>query len=187
MEGFEPPDAGTRNQCLTTWRHPNSTTNCTLVGGNSQVVVKITLFSHIFTSYTTNVSNNLYVHRRFAMQLSTKTLTSLLLVTAVAAAMPGISTLSGTKKRRESQYDRLLQRHDRKGCLRADVLGLSPETFRTLQKKKTFKEIIQHQGFKSVRSFRLALLGKLKSELHSRGWTKQKIDHYVVGRSSRIG
>ena len=22
MEGFEPPDAGTRNQCLTTWRHP---------------------------------------------------------------------------------------------------------------------------------------------------------------------
>ncbi len=22
MEGFEPPNAGTRNQCLTTWRHP---------------------------------------------------------------------------------------------------------------------------------------------------------------------
>jgi hypothetical protein len=24
MEGFEPPNAGTRNQCLTTWRHPIS-------------------------------------------------------------------------------------------------------------------------------------------------------------------
>lgn len=23
MEGFEPPNAGTRTQCLTTWRHPN--------------------------------------------------------------------------------------------------------------------------------------------------------------------
>ncbi len=22
-EGFEPPNAGTRNQCLTTWRIPN--------------------------------------------------------------------------------------------------------------------------------------------------------------------
>jgi hypothetical protein len=121
------------------------------------------------------------------MHLSNKTLTSLLLVTAVAAAMPGITTASGSKKRRESQYDRLLQRHDRKGCIRADVLGLSPEKFRDLQKKKTFKEIIQHQGFKNVRAFRLALFGKLRSELLSRGWTKQKIDHYVSLRSSRIG
>ena len=23
MEGLEPPNAGTKNQCLTTWRHPN--------------------------------------------------------------------------------------------------------------------------------------------------------------------
>ena len=22
VEGFEPPNAGTKNQCLTTWRHP---------------------------------------------------------------------------------------------------------------------------------------------------------------------
>lgn len=121
------------------------------------------------------------------MQLSTKSLASLLIVTAVAAAMPGMSTVTGTKRRRESQYDRLLQRHDRKGNLRADILGLAPETFRSLQKKKTFKEIIQRQGFSTIRAFRLALLGKLKSELRSRGWTKQRIDHYVVARSNRIG
>ncbi len=30
MEGFEPPNAGTRTQCLTTWRHPISSTNCTI-------------------------------------------------------------------------------------------------------------------------------------------------------------
>ncbi len=24
MEGFEPPNAGTRTQCLTTWRHPTT-------------------------------------------------------------------------------------------------------------------------------------------------------------------
>lgn len=26
-EGFEPPNAGTRNQCLTTWRIPNNDVN----------------------------------------------------------------------------------------------------------------------------------------------------------------
>ena len=25
VEGFEPPNAGTKTQCLTTWRHPNKT------------------------------------------------------------------------------------------------------------------------------------------------------------------
>ena len=24
MEGFEPPNGGTRTRCLTTWRHPNT-------------------------------------------------------------------------------------------------------------------------------------------------------------------
>ena len=24
MEGFEPPNAGTKTRCLTTWRHPNN-------------------------------------------------------------------------------------------------------------------------------------------------------------------
>ena len=41
MEGFEPPNAGTRNQCLTTWRHPisamNALGNCTLTEVNAQV------------------------------------------------------------------------------------------------------------------------------------------------------
>jgi hypothetical protein len=121
------------------------------------------------------------------MRISTKTLASLLLVTAVAVAVPGISKVPGTKRRHESQFDRLLQRHDRKGEIRAEILGLSPLTFREQQKKMPFDEIIKRHGFSNARAFRLALLGKLKNELHQRGWTTRKIDHYMLTRRGRIG
>lgn len=119
------------------------------------------------------------------MRMSTKTLTSLLLVTAVAATVPGISRLPGAK-RRESQFDRILQRHDRKGELRAEVLNMSPLELRALQKRVPFNDIIHRAGFKNDRAFRLALFGKLKNELHQRGWTPQRIDRYVTLRRSRI-
>ena len=48
------------------------------------------------------------------MKLTTKTVASLLVVTAVAAAVPGLSQITIPKKRRESQFDKLLSRHDRK-------------------------------------------------------------------------
>jgi len=121
------------------------------------------------------------------MRISTKTLTSLLLVTAVAAAMPGISRrLPGSKRRVGSQFDRLLQHHDRKGELRAEVLGISPVVFKSLQKRMTLEEIVRRSGFSNVRAFRLALLGKLKGELHGRGWTTHRIEQYVAVRSSRL-
>ena len=115
------------------------------------------------------------------MKISTKTLASLLLVTAVATAVPG------SKRRRESQFERLMQRHDRKGELRAEILGLTPLQFRDLQKKKSFGEIVRRGGFTSERAFRLAFLGKLKDELHHRGWTAQRIERYVLARSPRLG
>lgn len=121
------------------------------------------------------------------MKMSTKTLTSLLLVTAVAAAMPGISTvISPGRKRKESQFDRLLQRHDRKGELRAEILGTDVHTFRSLRVRYAQSEIIKRYGFKDTRAFRLALLGKLKNELHQRGWSPRKIEQFVVRRSMRI-
>lgn len=121
------------------------------------------------------------------MKISTKTLASLLLVTAVAAAVPGISRMPGNRRRQESQFDRLLQRHDRKGEIRAEILGLDPLTFRTMQKKKSFDEIAKTRGFSNPRAFRLALLGKLRGELHHRGWTARKIDNYMVARRGRLG
>lgn len=120
------------------------------------------------------------------MRLSTKTVASLLLVTAVATAVPGISKFPKSK-RRESQFDRLLQRHDRKGELRAELLGLSPLVFRDMQKHMSFEEIAKKRGFATVRSFRLALLGKLKNELHRRGWTSNRIERFVLLRSNRLG
>ena len=121
------------------------------------------------------------------MRISTKTVASLLLVTAVAAAIPGISRVPSSRRRQESQFDRLLQRHDRKGELRADILGIEPHAFRTLQKQMPFEEIAGRYGFKNDRMFRLALLGKLKNELHHRGWTSRKIEQYMIARSGRLG
>ena len=121
------------------------------------------------------------------MKLSTKTVASLLLVTAVASAVPGISKIPRTKHRQESQFDRLLQRHDRKGDVRADILGLSAPELRALLKTMPFEDIVRRSGFASTRSFRLALFGKLKNELRQRGWTSQRIDRYVVARSARLG
>jgi hypothetical protein len=121
------------------------------------------------------------------MRISTKTLASLLIVTAVAAAVPGISKVPGGRRRGESQFDRLLQRHDRKGELRAEILEMDSLAFRSLQKKVSFDDIARRRGFPNPRAFRLALLGKLKNELHQRGWNTRKIDHYVLSRQDRIG
>lgn len=121
------------------------------------------------------------------MRIATKTLATLLVVTAVAAAVPGISKIPGSKRRYESQFDRLLQRHDRKGELRADVLGLDALEFRDMQKKLSFEEIARKRGFATTRAFRIALLGKLKNELRLRGWTTKRIERYVTMRSGRLG
>lgn len=118
------------------------------------------------------------------MRLSTKTLCSLLVMTAVASAVPGISKVG--RRRQESKFDRLLQRHDRKGELRAEVLGLSPLEFREMQKKLSFADIARRRGFTGERTFRLALLGKLKNELRQRGWSSRRIERYVVARSARV-
>jgi hypothetical protein len=120
------------------------------------------------------------------MRLSTKTLASLLLVTAVAATVPGISKIPRGKHRRGSQFDRLLQRHDRKGELRAEVLGIDAATFRTLQKKHSFDEIARKSGFSTPRTFRLALLGKLKEALRHKGWSSGRIEHFVATRRGRV-
>jgi len=120
------------------------------------------------------------------MRISTKVLASLLLVTAVMAAAPGIG-VKRQRRRQGTQFDRILQRHDRKGELRAEVLGIDAPTFRRLHKTLPFIEIVRRSGFASERAFRLALLGKLKGELRQRGWTTQRIDRYVIARSSRLG
>ena len=120
------------------------------------------------------------------MKLSTRTLASLMLVTTVAAAVPGASRVLHKSHHKESKFDRIMQHHDRKGELRADVLGMSPLEFRNALKRTSFTALMHRQGFKNQRVFRLALLGKLKNELRSRGWSREKIDSFVVTRSGRM-
>lgn len=116
-------------------------------------------------------------------KLSTKTIATLTVVTAAAAALPGISRLAHFKGH-ESQFDKLFQRHDRKGEVRADILGMTPYELKKQLRKYSFDEIIAKAGM-TRRTFRVALLGKLRNELRMRGWTAAKIDSYVTMRLSR--
>ena len=120
------------------------------------------------------------------MKLSTKTVASLLVVTAVAAAVPGLSQVAIPKKRRESLFDKLLSRHDRKGELRAEILGISAHEFKQAMKTQTFEQVIQSAGLYSKRDFRLALMGRLRNELLQRGWSRSRIDAYVMMRAPRM-
>ena len=120
------------------------------------------------------------------MKLTTKTIASLLVVTSVAAAVPGLSRISIPKKRRESMFDKLLSRHDRKGEIRSEVLGISKAEFKRLIKTKSFQQIISMSGFYSERDFRIALMGYLRNQLRARGWTTARIDSYISMRSERL-
>lgn len=120
------------------------------------------------------------------MKLSTKTVATLLVVTAAAAAAPGLSQIAIPKKRRESQFDRLLATHDRKCEIRAEILGVSPHEFRRLRRSMNMDQLIQFCGFYNKRDFRVALLGYLRNELLERGWSRERIDSYILTRASRM-
>lgn len=115
-------------------------------------------------------------------KLSTKTIATLTVVTAAAAAVPGISR--ALPRSNESQFDKLLQRHDRKGEIRAEILGIAPHEFKRLMRHMSFDSIISRAGM-TKRTFRLALLASLRNELRIRGWTTAKIDSYIKIRSPR--
>lgn len=107
-------------------------------------------------------------------QLSTKTLEALL--KATVGVTKGRQPMVAMK-----HLERVLQRHDRKGELRAGILGLSAVQFRELQKIYGFDELIKKYGFKERQDFCLALFGKLRSELLYRGWSRQRIDGSIQG------
>ena len=120
------------------------------------------------------------------MKMSTKTIASLMVVTAVASAMPGASRLGVPRQRRKSQFDKLLAVHNRKGELRAEILGISALTFRQMSRTRSFAQIVRECGIGSTRAFRLALFGRLRDELLRRGWSRAKIDAYMTARVVRV-
>lgn len=118
------------------------------------------------------------------MRISTKTLTSLLLVTTVATALPALG--SRGKTRSDQRLERILQKHDRKAEIRAEILGISAFEFRALSRQLPLSDIVKRHGFANVRDFRVALMGKLRSELRRRGWSNHRIDQFVLLRSDRV-
>ncbi len=120
------------------------------------------------------------------MKLSTKTIASLLVMTAVATAVPGLSQLTIPKRSKKSHFDKLLARHDRKGELRAEILGISPQELKKMCRTMTLTEVIHRCGLKGKRDFRAALFGRLRNELLQRGWSRSRIDAYVLTRAQRV-
>lgn len=118
------------------------------------------------------------------MRISTKALASLLLMTTVTGTVKGAKHVMDLRKL-QTRFERILQRHDRKGELRAEIFGVSPETFRTLQRHTPLEALVRKYGFKDESAFCRALLGKLRLELRQRGWTSHRIDQYVNRRLDR--
>jgi len=104
--------------------------------------------------------------------LSTKSIGSLIVAAATVAGNAG-------RKAGAKQLDRVLRRHDRKGELRAAILGIDPRDMRAQLKHYTLEEIAMRHGFGSAGDFYMALGGKLKAELHNRGWSRHRIDLLV--------
>ena len=106
-------------------------------------------------------------------RLSTKAISSLLKVTVNARQNVG-------QHAEERHFERLLRRHDRKGELRAGILGIDAMVFRELQRRVAFDEIIHLYGFKTQYEFKVALIGKLRDELLRRGWSSRRIDAFAA-------
>lgn len=120
------------------------------------------------------------------MKLTTKTIASLMVITSIAAAVPGISRVAHPRKKHDSQFDRLLQRHDRKGEIRSELLGMTPQELRRQLRRKSFECIASERGFATQRAFRRALLARLRHELRQRGWTANQMNQYVLLRAQRF-
>ena len=117
------------------------------------------------------------------MKLSTKSLLSALVAATVNSA-PHTHHL--TSQRHERRYEKVLQKHDRKGELRASVLGMDAVDFRQQERKYTMSRIVNLYGFQDERAFYRAVVGKIRQELRSRGWTPERIQYFEAARLQRI-
>lgn len=117
------------------------------------------------------------------MKLTTKSLLSSL----VAAIINSVPSAYHTVSRRVAErYERILEKHDRKGELRAAVLGLDPVEFRKQERKHSLEAIVRTYGFVDEHAFYRALMGKIRDELHHRGWTSKRIQSFEESSLRRI-
>jgi len=103
-----------------------------------------------------------------------------------AVNLAGAAPESSVSKSNERKLERIYKRHDRKMELRASVLGMEADELRDQLKGRTFASILKAHGFKDREAFNTALAGKLKDELHKRGWSDEKIEKLLQKRVSRM-
>lgn len=127
------------------------------------------------------------------MSIATKTLATLMMVAMISIAnVGGVSASSQnrspetTENKHAKQLDRLYRKHDKKMELRASVLGMSPEELKAEVKQRPFAAIRKKAGFKTDEAFHTAVIGKLKQELHSRGWSENDIYSYISKKVTKI-
>lgn len=104
------------------------------------------------------------------MKLSTKTVSSLYVAVRDVAVR---SHAVGDKQLKK--LERILRRHDRKGDLRASILGIEPVEYREQQRQYPMEQLVKKYGFDDIASFFVALYAKLRHELRSRGWKVSRI------------
>ena len=117
------------------------------------------------------------------MKLTTKSLLSALTAAVVNAAPSAYRKVS---QRHAARYERILEKHDRKGELRAAVLGLDSAEFRNQERSRSLAALVRNYGFVDERAFYRALVGKIYDELYKRGWTIQRIRRCEAMRLQRI-
>lgn len=117
------------------------------------------------------------------MKLKTKSLLSSLVASIVNAAPGGHAIAT---QRNEQRYEKILEKHDRKGELRASVLGINSLDFRNKERKQSLSAIVKSYGFSDEKAFYRALIAKIHEELRRRGWTQQRIAQFEVGQLQRL-
>lgn len=124
------------------------------------------------------------------MKVTTKALASMLIMAALTiSSSAGVSAAgpnSRTDRRQDKRFARMLGRHDRKMELRASVLGMTGDQLKEQLRVVPMSQLIRRHGFKSMKEFETALTGKLRDELHRRGWSDQKIDETIARRLERM-
>ena len=123
-------------------------------------------------------------------KLTTNTLATVMLISVMSLASLNVSAVqakdSSTQKSHLKRLERVYQHHDRKHELRASVLGISAEELREQLKRRSLDTVVKKYGFRNRQSFYVAVTGKLKDELHRRGWSERKIEEYVQKRLARL-
>lgn len=121
------------------------------------------------------------------MKLPTKTLVTVLIVTALSMQVLPVAAASDSNisQRMRRQVERVQQHHDRKFELRAATLSMSPDELRDELKHKPLERILKERGFKKQQHFYVALQGKIREELHKRGLSDEYIKHHLLKRQQR--